>query len=64
MKQRVEIRDGREYVVTTLPPDRRSTPSATRKRTLWNALSGPQKAAHIRKRKAAAAKKRRRMRRR
>ena len=38
MKQRVEIRDGREFVVTTLPQDKRLTPSATRERQLFSAL--------------------------
>jgi len=59
MTQRTEIIDGREFVVTTLPQDKRLEPGATRKRALWNRLTAPQKAAYIRQRKAKA--KRRRM---
>jgi hypothetical protein len=61
-RQRTEVIDGREYVVTTLPQDRRLMPSQARKRTLWDALSPAQKAAEIRKRKQKARRKRRRRR--
>ncbi len=50
-RQHVEIIDGREYVVTTLPQDWRLTPSQARKRVLLNRLTPHQKAAEIRKRK-------------
>jgi len=62
--KRVEIRDGREFVVTTLRPDPRSTPSKTRERTLFQSLSSAQKRAHIRQSIAASKKKKRRRRRR
>lgn len=64
VKERIEVRDGREFTVTVLPKDRRLGPKATRDRAFWNALTYEQKAAAIRKRKAAAAKKRRRKKRR
>ena len=51
-RQRIEIVDGAEYVVTTLPQDWRLSPSQARKRALWNKLTPGQKAAEIRKRKA------------
>jgi hypothetical protein len=62
VKERIEIRDGVEFRVVTLRPDPRSTPSATRERTLFQALSTGQKKAHIQAR-IAKAKKRRRKRR-
>ena len=49
--QRIEIIDGREYTVTTLPKDSRLTPSQARKRAPWTRLTPNQKAAEIRKRK-------------
>ena len=58
-RQRTEIIDGREYVVTTLPQDWRLTPSQARKRALWNRLTAAQKAAQIRKRKRQRKRKRR-----
>ena len=63
MKQRIEIRDGKEFVVTTLPSDPRLQPAATRKRALFAALSGTENQRFIRERMAASKKrKRRRMR--
>jgi len=47
VSRHVEIIDGREYVVTTLPQDRRLMPSQARKRALWGGFSPAQKAAEI-----------------
>jgi hypothetical protein len=41
--KRTEIRDGKEYEVTVLPPDRRLEPWQTKNRNLWGALKGYQK---------------------
>jgi len=60
MTQRTEVRDGGEYTVTVLPSDRRLAPGATRKRQLFQALSGPEKSRFIKKRIRKARKKRRR----
>jgi len=58
-RQSTETRDGQTFTVTRLPQDPRLEPAATRKRALWNKLTAPQKAAHIRKRKQRAKRKRR-----
>lgn len=59
VRERTEVRDGVEFRVTTLRPDPRSTPSATRERTLFQSLSTGQKKAHIEARIAKAKRKRR-----
>jgi len=58
----MEIIDGREFVVTHLPPDKRSTPSATKKRTLFQSLPSGSKHAVIRARIAQAKKRKKRKR--
>ena len=65
MKERIETRDGQQYVVTVLPKDRRLTPSAGKQRAMFSALSSREKAAYIdgRIRRAKAKKRRRRKRR-
>jgi hypothetical protein len=63
MKERIEIIDGREYKVTTLPSDPRLQPARTKKRQLWNSLSAKQKKRYLAEKRAAARKKRKRRRR-
>jgi hypothetical protein len=62
VKQRLEIRDGKPFVVTTLPADKRLTPSATNKRQLFQALSTGEKKAFINDRIRTSKKRRRRKR--
>jgi hypothetical protein len=63
VKARVEVDEhGREWTITTLPPDKRLTPSATKKRQLFAALSSGQKREHIESRIRAAKRRRRRKR--
>ena len=64
MKEHIELIDGREFKVTTLPRDTRLQPARTRKRQLFNSLSGVEKRNIINESKKAAAKKRKRRRRR
>jgi hypothetical protein len=59
-RQSTETRDGQTFTVTRLPQDPRLQPAATRKRTLWNKLTAPQKAAYIARRKRFARKRGRR----
>jgi hypothetical protein len=62
VKQRIEVIDGREYVVTTLPKDKRLSPSQAKKRQLFQALSTAEKQAYISGRIRAAKRRKRRRR--
>ena len=50
MKEWTEEKDGQEFKVVRLPQDSRLTPSATKARTLFQALSTRDKKAYIRER--------------
>jgi hypothetical protein len=56
--ERTEIRDGKEFTVTTLPADYRLTPSKSRERSLFQALSTGEKQRYIRDRIKQAKRKR------
>jgi hypothetical protein len=63
VSQRVEIRDGVEYRVTTLPSDKRLGAAASRKRAVFASLSAGEKREFIRARIRESKKRKRRRRR-
>lgn len=57
---RTETRDGQEFTVVTLPPDKRLQPARTRERHLFQRLSAAEKNKFIRSRINKARRKRKR----